>query len=189
MLSHHASSYLATQTTTRRMGNAHANISPYDTFAAADGDFVLAVGNDDQFRRFCTAAGLDDMRDDPRFATNPARVEHDAAVRQRIVPVLRARSRAAWIETLTKAGVPCGAVRSVPDVLADPQLTARRMIEIVEHATAGPLQVLGVPMMLSGTPGGVRTPPPLLGQHTDAVLRELGVDDETMGRLRADAAV
>jgi crotonobetainyl-CoA:carnitine CoA-transferase CaiB-like acyl-CoA transferase len=189
MLSHHASSYLATQTTTRRMGNAHATISPYDTFAAADGDLVLTVGNDDQFRRFCTAAGLDDMRDDPRFATNPARVEHDAALRERIVPVLRARSRAAWIETLTHAGVPCGAVRSVPDVLADPQLTARRMIEIVEHAAAGPLKVLGVPMMLSGTPGRVRTAPPLLGQHTDAVLRELGVDDETMAQLRRDAAV
>ncbi len=189
MLSHHASSYLATQTTTQRMGNAHATISPYDTFAAADGDLVLAVGNDDQFRRFCTAAGLDDLRADPRFATNPARVEHNAALRDRIVPALRGRSRAAWIETLTNAGVPCGAVRSVPDGLADPQVTARRMIEVVEHAAAGPLKVLGVPMKLSGTPGGVRTAPPLLGQHTDAVLRELGVDDETMARLRLDAAV
>ena len=189
MLSHHASSYLATQTTTRRMGNAHASISPYDTFAAADGDFFLAVGNDDQFRRFCGAAGLDGMSDDPRFATNPARVAHDAAVREAIAPVLRSRPRGQWIEALTAVGVPCGAVRTVAEALADPQLLARKMIEVVEHAAAGPLKVLGVPMMLSATPGSVRTAPPLLGQHTDAVLREVGVDDGTMARLRRDAAI
>jgi crotonobetainyl-CoA:carnitine CoA-transferase CaiB-like acyl-CoA transferase len=189
MLSHHASAYLAAGVTTKRMGNAHATISPYDTFAAADGDFFLAVGNDDQFRRFCACAGLDAMVADPRFATNPERVRNDAAVRSRIEPVLRTRTRAAWIDRLTRSGVPCGAVRSVPEVLADPQLLARRMIEVVEHASAGPLKVLGVPMRLSGTPGSVRMPPPQLGQHTAPVLRSLGVSDGEMAQLRGEKVI
>ena len=189
MLSHHASAYLAAGVTTRRMGNGHATISPYDTFAAADGDFVLAVGNDEQFRRFCAGAGLDDMAVDPRFATNPERVRHDAAVRARIEPVLRTRTRAAWIDLLTRAGVPCGSVRSVPEVLADPQVLARRMIEVVEHAAAGPLKVLGVPMTLSDTPGSVRMAPPQLGQHTAPVLRSLGVSDDEIARLRDEKVI
>ena len=189
MLSHHASAYLAAGVTTRRMGNAHATISPYDTFAAADGDFFLAVGNDDQFRRFCSSAGLEDMAADPRFATNPERVTHDADVRARLEPVLRTRTRAAWIDLLTRAGVPCGAVRTVPEVLADPQVLARRMIEVVEHAALGPLKVLGVPMALSDTPGSVRTPPPQLGQHTAPVLRSLGVGDDEIARLRDEKVI
>ena len=189
MLSHHASAYLAAGITTRRMGNAHATISPYDTFSAADGDFFLAVGNDDQFRRFCAVARLDDMPTDPRFATNPARVEHDVDVRARIGPVLRSRTRGEWIEALTNAGVPCGAVRTVAEVLEDPQLLARKMIKVVEHLSAGPLKVLGVPMLLSETPGSVRQPPPLLGQHTDSILKELGLDGEAIASLHRDRVV
>ena len=189
MLSHHASAYLAADVTTRRMGNAHATISPYDTFAASDGDFFLAVGNDDQFRRFCTAAGLPDMPGDPRFATNPSRVEHDVAVRERIGPVLRSRTRAQWIDLLTSAGVPCGSVRTVPEVLQDPQLQARRMIEVVEHVAAGRLKVLGIPITLSATPGSVRLPPPILGQHTDPILKELGMDADAVARLRRERVI
>jgi crotonobetainyl-CoA:carnitine CoA-transferase CaiB-like acyl-CoA transferase len=189
LLSHHASTYLATGAITRRMGNGHAAISPYDTFAAADGEFFLAVGNDEQFRRFCDVAGLLEMVTDPRFATNPARVAHDADVRARIGPVLRARTRAMWLEALTTAGVPCGSVRNVAEALADPQVTARNMIEVVEHLAAGPLKVLGVPIKLSDTPGSVRAPPPLLGQHTDLVLRELGMNDEAIARLRVEKAI
>lgn len=189
MLSHHASAYLAAGVTTPRMGNAHATISPYDTFAAADGDFFLAVGNDDQFRRFCDAAGLAAMATDPRFATNPERVRHDADVRAHMAPVLRTRTRAGWIDALTEAGVPCGAVRSVPEVLADPQLLARRMIEVVEHVSAGSLKVLGVPITLSETPGSVRTPPPRLGQHTEPILRSIGMDDDEIARLRGEKVI
>lgn len=189
MLSHHASAYLAAGVTTRRMGNAHATISPYDTFTAEDGEFFLAVGNDDQFRRFCEVAGLSEMTTDPRFATNPERVRHDGEVRAHVEPVLRTRTRAAWIDLLTRAGVPCGAVRSVPEVFADPQVLARRMIEVVEHATLGPLEVPGVPLTLSATPGSVRTPPPVLGQHTESILAELGVDTATIAHLRRDKVI
>jgi crotonobetainyl-CoA:carnitine CoA-transferase CaiB-like acyl-CoA transferase len=189
LLSHHASTYLTTGFVTRRMGNGHATISPYDTFAASDGEFFLAVGNDEQFRRFCDVAGLQEMVADPRFTTNPERVAHDEEVRARIGPVLRARTRATWIDTLTRAGVPCGSVRNVGEALADPQVLARRMIEAVEHLTVGTLKVLGVPIKLSDTPGSVRTPPPLLGQHTDPLLRELGMNDHAIAHLRRERAI
>jgi formyl-CoA transferase len=188
ILSYHASMHLTANIRSRRVGNRHATIAPYDTFAAADGEFFLAVGNDDQFRRFCTAAGVGSLPQDPRYATNPARVVHHLELRQQLSPVLCMQPRAYWIEILTGAGVPCGAVRDVPEALADPQILAREMIQSVEHITAGMLKVVGVPIKLSETPGSVRAAPPTLGQHTDAILRELQVGDDEIVRLR-DARV
>jgi crotonobetainyl-CoA:carnitine CoA-transferase CaiB-like acyl-CoA transferase len=179
ILTYHASMHLTTATMSQRVGNRHATIAPYDTFTASDGEFFLAVGNDDQFRRFCDVTGLTTLLEDERFATNPSRVVHHRELRERLVPVLQSKSRAHWSDVLTQAGVPCGAVRDVPDALSDPQLAARHMIETVEHAAAGTLKVLGVPIKLSDTPGSVRTAPPTLGQHTAQVLSEIGltVDD------------
>jgi crotonobetainyl-CoA:carnitine CoA-transferase CaiB-like acyl-CoA transferase len=189
ILSYHASMHLTSNIRSRRVGNRHATIAPYDTFPAADGDFFLAVGNDDQFRRFCAAAGIASLRDDPRFATNPVRVVNHAELRQRLLPVLCAQPRAYWIEILTKAGVPCGDVRDVPEALADPQVLARDMVQSVEHATAGMLKVVGVPIKLSETPGSVRTAPPTLGQHTDAILRELQISDDEIALLRGERVI
>jgi formyl-CoA transferase/CoA:oxalate CoA-transferase len=184
LLTYHASMHLVANTASQRVGNGHATIAPYDTFTASDGDFFLAVGNDDQFRRFCAVAELMDMVDDPRFATNPARVEHRAEVNARLEPVLRRHTRAEWISRLTDSGVPCGDVRAVADALADSQLLARQMIDSVEHATIGQMKVLGVPIKLSATPGAVRTAPPTLGQHTAAVLTELGLESSEIEQLR-----
>ena len=184
LLSYHASIYLTTGATSRRVGNRHATIAPYDTFAAADGEFFLAVGNDDQFGRFCGVAGLTELPRDERFATNRARVVNRDALVALLLPVLGTRPRERWIAALTEAGVPCGAVREVPDVMSDPQVGARRMIEAVEHATLGQLSVLGVPIKLSDTPGTVRTAPPTLGQHTAQVLRELDFSTAAIEQFR-----
>jgi len=189
ILSYHASMHLTAGIRSGRLGNRHATIAPYDIFAAADGEFFLAVGNDDQFRRFCTAAGIVSLPDDLRFSTNPARVVHHAELRQRLSPVLCSRPRAYWIEVLTQAGVPCGAVRDVPDALADPQVLAREMVQAVEHAAAGMLKVVGVPIKLSETPGSVRTAPPTLGQHTVAILKELGLEGQEIERLRGEKVI
>ena len=189
LLSYHASIYLTSGGESKRVGNRHATIAPYDTFTTSDGALFLAVGNDEQFKRFCPVARLEHLLTDDRFRTNPLRVANEAALKTLIAPVLLSRSREEWIRDLTAAGVPCGAVRSVPEALSDPQVTARRMIEAVEHAVLGPLKVLGTPIKLSGTSPSVRTAPPTLGQHTNAVLGELGVSADDVTRLRARGVI
>jgi crotonobetainyl-CoA:carnitine CoA-transferase CaiB-like acyl-CoA transferase len=190
LLSYQASIYLTTGDVAKRLGNRHPTIAPYDTFEASDGEFVLAVGNDEQFTRLCEAADAAALAVDPRFATNPARVQHYRALRDALAPALRRRSRDEWIARLRAAGVPCGSVRDVGEALRDPQLEARAMIESVEHAAAGLIRVLGVPIKLSETPGAVRTAPPTLGQHTEQVLREdLGLDASRIAALRAAGAI
>ena len=175
LLTYQASSAFATGGTPGRMGNRHPSIAPYDTFAAADGDFVLSVGNDDQFRRLSEVLGRPGLAADPRFTTNANRVANHEALRGELSPLLGGRTRTDLVQALTAAGVPSGAVRSVTEALADPQLAAREMIVPLEHLTAGPIRVLGTPLKLSDTPAAVRTPPPALGQHTAAILAELGL--------------
>ena len=189
LLSYHASIYLTTGAESRRVGNRHATIAPYDTFSAADGELFLAVGNDDQFQRFCKAAGLQTLLEEERFSTNPLRVANEAALQAIIEPVMRTRKRDEWIASLADAGVPCGAVRSVPEALSDPQVSARRMIEVVEHAVLGSMKVLGTPIKLSDTSASVRSAPPTLGQHTDKVLAELGLSGADITALKTRAIV
>ena len=177
LLTYQASSTFATGATPVRMGNRHPSISPYDTFAAADGDFVLAVGNDDQFRRACEVLGRGDLAADDRFRTNEGRVRNGDALRAALAPLLAAWTREDLLRALTAAGVPNGAVRTVSEALADPQVASREMIVPLEHATAGAIRVLGTPLKLSDTPATIRTPPPTLGQHTRAILKELGLSE------------
>jgi crotonobetainyl-CoA:carnitine CoA-transferase CaiB-like acyl-CoA transferase len=190
LLTYQAAIYFATGRAPVRMGNKHPTIVPYETFDAADGDLVLAVGNDDLWQRLCRGIGAADLGSDPRFATNRDRVEHYDQLRPRIADRLRTRTRAEWIDILRAEGVPCGAVRDVAEVLEDPHLAARRMIEAVEHATVGRVQVLGVPIKLSDTPGAVTTAPPTLGQHTDQILRtDIGLTDADVASLRATGTI
>jgi formyl-CoA transferase/CoA:oxalate CoA-transferase len=189
LLSYHASTYLTTGAESRRVGNRHATIAPYDTFSASDGELFLAVGNDDQFQRFCRASGLTHLLGDDRFSTNPSRVRNEGALKRLLDPVIHARTKADWIRELAAAGVPCGAVRSVPEALSDPQVSARHMIEAVEHAVLGPMKVLGTPIKLSDTAASVRTAPPTLGQHTDTVLTELGLTTDEIAGLRKRSVV
>jgi crotonobetainyl-CoA:carnitine CoA-transferase CaiB-like acyl-CoA transferase len=169
LLTYQAGIYFATNVAPARLGNRHPTIAPYETFAASDGDFVLAVGNDDLWRRFCEVAALT-LGD--RFATNRQRVAHYAELRPILAERLRTRSRAAWIDALTAAGVPCGSVRDLAELFADPQIAARQMVEEVAHATLGSVRVLGTPLKLSETPATVRLAPPTLGQHTAAILAD-----------------
>jgi formyl-CoA transferase/CoA:oxalate CoA-transferase len=189
LLTYQASSAFATGATPSRMGNRHPSIAPYDTFDTADGPIVLAVGNDDQWQRFCQAAALDHAASDPRFLTNAGRVQHGEALRSLLAPVMRSRTRADWTARLVAAGVPAGPVRPVNEALADPQLAAREMLTRLTHAAAGDITVLGVPVKLSDTPGGVRSAPPILGEHTDSVLAELGYDATEIASLRHEHVV
>ena len=180
LLTYQAGIVFATGESPGRMGNRHPSIAPYDTFETADGPMVLAIGNDDQWRRFCAETRLDSLAGDPRFATNAARVEHYDSLAPQLRAVLSRQTREEWTVRLVAAGVPCGPVRTVEEALSDAQLAARGMIQRLTHATAGPISVLGVPVKLSETPGTVRTPPPTLGQHTSSVLEELGLRSTTM---------
>jgi len=187
LLTYQAGNFFASGNVPTRLGNRHPSIVPYETFAASDGDFVLAVGNDEQWRTFCAVAGLPD---DPRFATNRQRVTGYDELRPFVANRLRTEPRRHWIERLTAAGVPCGSVRNLQELFDDPQLQAREMIARVEHATIGQLRTLGVNVKLSATPGAVRTAPPTLGQHTDKVLAgDLDLSADAIAALRRQQVI
>jgi crotonobetainyl-CoA:carnitine CoA-transferase CaiB-like acyl-CoA transferase len=183
LLTYQAGSYFASGNVPARLGNRHPSIVPYETFAASDGDFVLAVGNDELWRKFCAVAGF---ADDGRFATNRQRVTAYDELRPLIAAALGNHTRQSWIERLTAAGVPCGSVRNLQEVFDDAQLAARAMIARIPHPTIGAVRVLGIPVKLSETPGAIRSAPPLIGQHTEAVLtRDAGLDRAAVARLRS----
>jgi formyl-CoA transferase len=162
-----------------RFGNAHPSICPYETFQASDGYINLAVGTDGQFRRFCELAGLDDLADDPRFATNRDRVAH----RDVLVPRLRAsfvrRTVDEWLAALAKAGIPSGPVRTIPQALA----AAPYALVEHDHPTAGPMRTIRSPLALDGTYRSASAHPPRLGEHTRSVLEELGYGVEEVAAL------
>lgn len=190
LLTYQASTFFATGQAPARLGNRHALIAPYDVFRAADGEFLLAVGNDDQWQRCCRAIGLQELADDPRFRTNRERVERSGE----LTPILAAQflsgSTQAWLERLGPAGVPAGRVRNVGEAVADPQLTERGMIATVDHPVAGMLRLVSSPVRMSGTPSSTPTAPPTLGQHTDSVLRQLlGLDDAELDELETQGVI
>ena len=190
LLTYQASAYFATGEAPTRHGNRHPAIAPYETFETADGVLVLAVGNDDQWQRCCRAIGLTALAGDPRFTTNAQRVREYGTLRPMIASAIASRTLQDVLSALRAAGVPCGAVRSIPDALTDPQAAARSMIETLDHPTIGPVRNLGVAVKLSATPGRVRSAPPRLGEHTRRVLRgELGLDETEISALEARGIV
>ena len=184
-LANQAMNYLTTGVSPKRLGNAHPNIVPYQDFPSADGNFILAVGNDGQFRKFCEVAGIAQLANDPRFASNKARVAH----RAELIPLLRQatvfKTTAQWIELLEKAGVPCGPINDLQQVFADPQVQARGLRLDLPNALGSTTPQVASPLRLSETPVAYHSAPPLLGQHTDTLLRNLlGMSDAQVAQLR-----
>ncbi len=189
MLANLGANYLVSGRVPRRAGNAHQNIVPYQVFEVADGHVILAVGNDGQYRKLCTVAQRLDLAEDPRFQRNADRVRH----RDTLIPiwtdVMRTRTKGDWLSALEAAGVPCGAINDMGEVFADPQVLARGMTVPVEHPLNPQLKLVASPMKLSATPVTVRRAPPLLGQHTEEVLRAAGCTADEIQALRAQAVI
>jgi crotonobetainyl-CoA:carnitine CoA-transferase CaiB-like acyl-CoA transferase len=167
-----------------RRGNAHPNIVPYETFRTADGEIAVAVGSERQWPRFCEALGLPALAVDPRFSTNGDRVEHRTELRRILADRLRERSSADWLAALEAAEIPVGPIRDIVEAFASPEAVALGMTVELEHPAWGVIRQVGVPFELSATPATIRTPPPLLGEGTDAILGELGYDAAVIASLR-----
>ncbi|MBI1396773.1 MAG: CoA transferase [Betaproteobacteria bacterium] len=185
MTANMAMNYLASGRPPGRSGNAHPNVVPYQTFAAADGYVIVAVGNDGQFARLCDVMGRPDLPKDPRFTTNPARVKH----REELIPIIEKmialHPMQFWVESLEAVGVPCGPINNLAQAFADPQVQHRGMRIDLPHPAAGTVPLVGSPIKLSETPVSYASAPPMLGQHTEDVLRTvLGLDEAAVSALR-----
>ena len=186
MLANMASNYHTSGKPPARWGNAHANIVPYQTFACLDGHIIVATGNDGQYQKFVEAGGCADLATDPRFATNPLRVRNRFVLLPLLEQMVKRRTKGEWIASLEALGVPCGPINDIGEVFANPQVSARGIAIDMPHPSAGKVTLVRSPMKLSGTPVSNEKAPPLLGQHTDEVLREvLGRSDGDIAALRA----
>jgi crotonobetainyl-CoA:carnitine CoA-transferase CaiB-like acyl-CoA transferase len=184
-LANQAMNYLTTGVAPRRLGNAHPNIVPYQDFPTADGDFILTVGNDSQFRKFAEVAGQSHWADDPRFISNKLRV----ANRNELVPLIRQvtvfKTTAQWVTELEEAGVPCGPINDLAQVFADPHVQARALAVELPHALGGKVAQVASPIRLSETPVEYRHAAPLLGEHTEQILSGLlGLGQSEVSALR-----
>lgn len=189
VLANQAMNYLVSGKAPCRLGNAHPNIVPYQSFPVTDGHIIIAVGNDGQFRHLCAVLGARDLADDPRFATNRARVEHRAALVPLIAERTRAFTRADLLAALEAAGVPAGPINTVADVFADPQVAARFMRLDLAAGDGGTIPSVRTPILMSETPPAYDRAAPRLGEHTEAVLAELGYDAAEIARLTRAGAV
>jgi crotonobetainyl-CoA:carnitine CoA-transferase CaiB-like acyl-CoA transferase len=176
--------YLTSGKAPARAGNSHQNLTPYQVFKVADGYVIVAVGNDGQFARYCQAGGRPELASDPRFRTNPDRVRNRAGMIPLLEVMMLEKTRQQWIDELEAVGVPCGPINSIADAFDNPQVKARGLKIELAHPTAGKVPLVANPIKYSGTPLEYAAPPPLLGEHTEAVLRELGYAPEQIARMR-----
>jgi crotonobetainyl-CoA:carnitine CoA-transferase CaiB-like acyl-CoA transferase len=189
-LANQNTNYLIGGAPPKRMGNAHPNIVPYQTFHTRDGDLILAIGNDNQFRKFCVAAGIPEVAEDPRFLDNIGRTANREACVDALAVAIKTKTTAEWVALLEPVGVPCGPINRLDDVYADPQVRHRGMKIEVPHPLSGVVPLVANPIKYSRTPIAYDAPPPLLGQHTNEVLSTmLGKTSEEIAALRAKRIV
>ncbi|MFH1928009.1 MAG: CoA transferase [Chloroflexota bacterium] len=188
-LSNVASNALISGKTPGRYGNEHPNIVPYQSVPTADGYMMVAVGNDQQWMRFCRAVDKEEWITDPRFATNPNRVNNRDALRPLLNEVTATRSSEEWLSLLREANIPCGPVNTVAQALSLAHSKAREMVVTMSHPTVGEVPLVGSPLKLSRTPVAMRRHPPLLGEHTDEILQDLGSGPGDIARLHAEGCV
>ena len=169
-LANQGMNYLATGENPVRLGNQHPNIAPYQEFPTKDGYLILAVGNDPTFERFCKAFGQEALLTDPRFATNPIRVQNRQLVTDTLTPVMKSKTTAEWIDALEALKIGCGPINTLEQVFADPHVQAREMVVEMAHASGETVKVIANPVKLSATPPSYRSAPPVLGEHTEDVL-------------------
>ena len=189
MLANLSANYLASGAVPQRMGNAHQNIVPYQVFEVADGHMIVAVGNDGQFAKFCDVTGRPEIAQDPRFIRNADRVRHRGTLVPMLTALMKGRTRSDWLASLEAAKVPCGPINDLAEVFADPQVLEREMTVQMPHPLAGSVRLVASPMKFSATPVQYRHPPPLLGEHTDEVLLELGLSEAEIAALRSAQAI
>ncbi|HZD41537.1 MAG TPA: CoA transferase [Terriglobales bacterium] len=181
------SNYLVGGTIPKRWGNAHPNIVPYQSFKTADGYLVVGVASAMIWKRFCTAIDRPDLAHDPRFTSNSQRVENRAELIRLLSAIFEQHDNQTWLKLLTAAEIPCAPVQTIDQVFQAPQVLHRDMLLEVEHPTAGRVRMAGIPVKFSVTPASVRRPPPLLGEHNDAVLTDwLGMTPEAIAELKSE---
>ena len=190
LLAYQNTNYFSTGKPPGRIGNLHPNIVPYQPFKASDGEVIVACGNDNLFRKFCDAAGHPELAKDPRFVTNGKRVENRIEMTRLIQEFFGKRTTAEWLALLESAGVPNGPINNIAQVFEEPQVKARGVKIELDHAAAGKLPLVASPMRFSGTPLDYGLAPPLLGEHTDQVLKQfLKLNENEIAKLRADGIV
>ena len=188
-MSYHATGYMGTGVEPHRLGSGHPSLVPYQSFPASDGFFILGCANDGLWDRLCRAMERPDLLEDPRFKTNTDRVAHRPECIDTLSETFAAKTVSEWVGIISDAGVPCGPINRVSDVVNDPQVLARNMIADLPHPNVPDLKVPSSPLKLMETPASLRMPPPLLGQHNGDILRELGYQPEQVEKLREKGVI
>ncbi|KRT70361.1 MAG: acyl-CoA transferase/carnitine dehydratase [candidate division NC10 bacterium CSP1-5] len=184
-----SSIYFATGEIPLPMGSAHRLNAPYQVFDTQDGALSVGAANQSTWERLCKVLGRQDLAEDPRFVSSADRVRHCRQLAATLQPVFRQRTTAAWLALLKEAGVPAGPIYNMAQVYEDPHVRAREMLVELDHPVAGTIKNIGIPVKLSRSPGRIRRPAPLLGQHTEEILHWLGIDQAQIGKLRAAGAI